>query len=109
MIFDGMAEKGKYADLIAVIKRRPIGKGAWRMDIAEVMDLVQEALDQLKAIGEEHPSDAATQNRVTKGTTAAAEAITRLSLMMFYRDEKEADTNGQLATIDGAANANGGE
>lgn len=88
------------------------------MDITEVMDLVQEALDQLKAIGEEHRGDVATQNRVTKGTTAAAEAITRLSLMMFYRDdvpaigagqEKEAETNGQLATIDGAVNANGGE
>lgn len=64
------------------------------MDIEQTMDSLQEVLDQLQAIGDEHVSDAGIQRRVAKAALAGAAGMKRLSLMLFYRDEKEVETNG---------------
>lgn len=83
------------------------------MDINEVMDDVQEVLDRLRLIADEHPDNAAIQRNVARAALAGADAIKRLSLMLLYKDDvpamgagqdKEDMANGQHVPV----GANGG-
>lgn len=64
------------------------------MDVNEVMDDVQEVLDRLRLIADEHPENAAIQRNVARAALAGADAIKRLSLMLLYNEKEDAQIYG---------------
>ena len=76
-------------DLLSVIRRRPVGKGAWKMTITELIESERTSLQHLRAIGNRYPGDADLQRFVAQATAEAAERLIRLNELLHYRGEKE--------------------
>jgi hypothetical protein len=74
------------ADLLAAIKRRPVGKGAWKMAIQELIESERASLRELRAIGNRHPNDIDTQRHINSALFEAADRIAVLSELLHYRD-----------------------
>lgn len=79
-------------DTLAVIKRRPVGKGAWRMTVTELIESERVGLQHLRAIGNRHTNDVDTQRYVAQAAMEAAERLAKLNELLHYKDE--AYTNG---------------
>lgn len=66
------------------------------MDAVEIMDSIQEMMDILDRLGDEHPRDAETQRLVRKGIMAGAAGMKKANLLLLYRDSGEdKPTDGQ--------------
>ena len=74
-------------DLLKVISRRPVGKGAWRMTLTELIESERTCLQYLRAIGNRHPSDGDLQRFVAQATAEAAERIAKLNELLCYKGE----------------------
>ena len=73
-------------DYIATIKRRPVGKGAWKMTIQELIESERASLRHLRAIGNRHPNDSDTQRAITNAVFESADRIALLSELLHYKD-----------------------
>jgi len=74
------------ADYIATIKRRPVGKGAWKMTITELIESERAGLRHLRAIGNRHPNDSETQRAIASAAFESADRIAQLSELLHYRE-----------------------
>lgn len=63
------------------------------MDIGEIMDHMQELLDTLEKVGDQHPDHAATQRLVAHGAFEGAKGMKRLNMLLLYK-ETEGGSNG---------------
>jgi hypothetical protein len=77
-------------DTLKVISRRPVGKGAWRVTITELIESERAGLRHLEAIKKCHPKDAKLQGYVASCALEAAERLAKLNELLHYRGEKEA-------------------
>ena len=87
---------------LAVLKRRPVGKGAWRMEIEELMELESEGLEMLRWISNQHPNDAETQRQCANGSRLAAVRMRKLSLLLYYKDANHEQSEPSSAAQNGA-------
>lgn len=71
---------------LAAIKRRPVGKGAWRMTITELIESERASLQELRAIGNRHPNDVETQRHLVRALLEAADRMNKLMELQYYRD-----------------------
>lgn len=74
---------------LAVIKRRPVGKGAWKVTVQEIIESEQRGIQTLRAIGDKRPLDGDLQRLVAIAALEAAERMSKLSELLHYREEKE--------------------
>ena len=72
---------------LANIKRRPVGKGSWRMTITEILESEMAGLRDLRAIGNRHPNDIDTQRHINNAVFEAAERIAKLNELRLYKDD----------------------
>lgn len=68
------------------LRRRPIGKAAWRMTLNELLESEKASLQALRAIGNRHPHDMETQRLVATLALEAADRIGKLNELLQYRD-----------------------
>jgi hypothetical protein len=73
-------------DTLAAIKRRPVGKGAWKMSLTELIESERAGLRHLRAIGDRHPNDTDTLRHINKALYEAADRIAVLSELLHYKD-----------------------
>lgn len=83
------------------MSRRKVGKREWRVTVYELLESEQAGLSILRSISNRHPTDAETQRLCGQGFEETAERVIRLNQLLGYRDEKEEQTNGQLAVVNG--------
>lgn len=88
-----MSNSNQQGGLSAAIKRRPVGKGAWKMTITELIESERASLQDLRAIGNRHPNDVETQRYLVKVLLEAAERLSKLMELQHYRDPSEAPVN----------------
>jgi hypothetical protein len=77
-----------------VIKRRPVGKGAWKLTIQDLLESERLSLQHLRSISDKRPEDAAIQRLVANAALEAGERISQLQELMHYKDEKP-NENGE--------------
>lgn len=65
------------------------------MDAVEIMDSLQEMMDILDRLGDEHPRDAEVQRLVRKGIMAGAQGMKKANLLLLYRDSGEDKATGE--------------
>lgn len=75
---------------IDAIRRRPIGKAAWRMTLNELLESERTGLQALRAIGNRHPHDMETQRLVATLAIEAAERIGKLNELLAYKGDERA-------------------
>jgi hypothetical protein len=90
-------------DLLTVIRRRPVGKGAWKVTITELIESERTGLQHLRAIGNRYPDDADLQRYVAQATAEVAERILRLNELLHYREVDPCDSNGLPRTSGGGS------
>jgi len=78
---------------LAAIKRRPVGKGAWKMTISELIESERASLQELRAIGNRHPNDAETQRHLVKVLLEAAERMNKLMELQHYKEPENGGAN----------------
>lgn len=83
---------GSVADKLNVIRRRPVGKGAWRMALLEVMESETSFSFYLTAIGNKYPKDAELQRLVGQAALGSVERLGALNWLQHYKGDS--DTNG---------------
>ena len=71
---------------LSVIKRRPVGRGAWKMEINQIIESERASLRHLRAIGNRHPNDSDTQRAITNAVFESADRIALLSELLHYKD-----------------------
>jgi hypothetical protein len=81
-----MTEPTYPSDVLTVLKRRPVGKGAWKMTINELIESERTCLDHLRAIGNRHPGDAETQRYVTQAALESATRLIKLGELLHYKE-----------------------
>lgn len=101
--------KGQTAELLGIIKRRPVGKGAWRVDVCDVIDDFKEMVAAFRAISNRHPNDSETIAFVNKGLFAGLEAIDKLNTMLYYKDPENGQEEDTKANGTNHRDAGGGD
>lgn len=86
-----MTNSNQQGGLSAAIKRRPVGKGAWKMTLQEIIESERTSLQDLRAIGNRHPHDAETQRYIANAMYEAADRVMKLTQLLQY---KEPDNGG---------------
>jgi hypothetical protein len=86
----------KYNDPLSVIKRRPVGKGAWRMTVQELIESERAGLQHLRAIGNLHPNDAETQRLIAMAAFGVGERLGALQELAHYKDGNDTNGSGPL-------------
>jgi hypothetical protein len=81
-----MADTNYQSDLLAVIKRRPVGKGAWKVTINEITESQREVVATLRSIRHRHPGDAATQADVAAALDSITEILIKLGELLHYKE-----------------------
>ena len=92
-----------HSDLLAVIKRRPVGKGAWKVTINELIESERTSLQHLRAIGNRHPHDSETQRYITHAALEAAERLIKLGELLHYKEVGSCTTTPEPQAGNGAA------
>lgn len=72
---------------LSVIKRRPVGKGAWRMTLQQVIESERGDLSSLRRLSEKYPHDAELQRIVAQLYAEHNERAHKLWELMNYRGE----------------------
>ena len=65
------------------------------MTIQELIESERTSLQQLRAIGDKRPDDAAIQRLVSLAALEAADRISRLQELLHYREEKPNENGGE--------------
>ena len=81
-----MSEATYQSDALAVIRRRPVGKGAWKVTITELIESERTCLQILRAIGNRAPNDPEMQRHVANITLEVAERLIKLGELLHYKD-----------------------
>lgn len=81
---------------LGVIKRRPVGKTAWRVTVNECIESERALLQILRAVANRHPNDVETQRLLTQGALDLAECLTKLHELALYRDTATSEAAGDV-------------
>lgn len=83
-------------DPLSVIKRRPVGKGAWKVTVQELIESERHSTQMLRAISNRHPNDVETQRLVACVALESAERLGRLQELAHYKESDNGNgDNGQ--------------
>lgn len=74
------------ANTYDAIRRRPVGKVAWKVTIDELIESERTTLQHLRSIANRHPHDTETQRAVASLTLEAAERLAKLHELRSYRE-----------------------
>lgn len=83
---------------LSVLKRRPVGKAAWRMTVQELIESERAGLQHLRAIGNRHPNDMETQRLVALAALEVGERLGALQELAHYKDGDTENGHGNGGT-----------